>query len=328
MNRRSLLTGLAVLAMAAGVGSASASAADIEIRYGLWAKEGEAQYIGAMKFKEIVEAESNGRIAVSVYPGNQLGTPREMMAQLALDTTQICASGDPGIKEIEYLALPYLMKGLNNYVEVINSPIGDEWNKKLSAQKQIRLFGFLPRNPREISANKVINSMADLEGLKLRAPQRDYYVESLAALGAKPTPMAFKEVYTALQTGVVDGQENPVETIYAQKFYEVQKGVAMVDYIAKPAYVMIGETFWNGLSDADKALLNKAQAASQKVVEDLMPKQAKEFVAKMEAAGVTFTYPDKKPFIEATQKVRDKLGTKIWGEDLYKKIVAIGQKDL
>lgn len=326
MNRRNLLVGLAVLAMAAGIGSASA--ADIEIRYGLWAKEGEAQYIGAMKFKEIVEKESKGRIAVTVYPGNELGTPREMMAQLALDTTQICASGDPGIKEIEYLALPYLMKGLDNYVAIINSPIGEEWNKKLSAQKQIRLFGFLPRNPREISANKVINSMADLKGLKLRAPQRDYYVESLAALGAKPTPMAFKEVYTALQTGVVDGQENPVETIYAQKFYEVQKGVAMIDYIDKPAYVMIGEAFWNRLSDADKALLNKAQIASQKVVEELMPEQAKEFIAKMEKAGVTFTYPDKKPFIEATQKVRDKLGTKMWGEELYKKIVAIGQKDM
>ena len=326
MKRRSLLTGLAAVALAAGIGSAGA--ADIEIRYGLWAKEGEAQYIGAVKFKEIVEAESNGRMSVTVYPGNQLGTPREMMAQLALDTTQICASGDPGIKEIEYLALPYLMKGLDNYVEIINSSIGEEWNKKLSKQKQIRMFGFLPRNPRQISANKVINSMADLEGLKLRAPERDYYVESLAALGAKPTPMAFKEVYTALQTGVVDGQENPIETIYAQKFYEVQKGIAMIDYIDKPAYVVIGEAFWNRLSDADKALLNKAQAASQKVVEDLMPDQSKEFIRKIEAAGVTITYPDKKPFIEATQKVRDNLGTKIWGEELYKKIAEIGQKDL
>jgi len=326
MNRRTLLAGLAILAMGAGIGSAKA--ADIEIRYGLWAKEGEAQYIGAVKFKEIVEKESNGRISVTIYPGNQLGTPREMMAQLALDTTQIEASGDPGIKEIEYLALPYLMKGIKNYQEVINSPIGEEWNKKLSEQKQLRLFGFLPRSPRQISANKVINSMADLEGLKLRAPQRDYYVESLTALGAKPTPMAFKEVYTALQTGVVDGQENPIETIYASKFYEVQKGIAMVDYIDKPAYVMIGEIFWNSLSDADKALLNKAQAESQKAVAELVPEQQKEFIAKMEKEGVTITYPDKTPFVEATQKVRDHLGTKMWGEELYKKIVEIGQKDL
>ncbi len=321
MKPRILIAGLAVFAM----GITAAQAADIDVRYGLWAKEGEAQHTGVVKFKEMVEAESKGRIAVTIYPGNQLGTPREMMTQLALDSTQIVASGDPGIKEIEYLALPYLMKGINNYAAVISSPIGDEWNKKLIAQKQIRLLGFLPRSPRQISANKVINSMADLEGLKLRAPQRDYYVESLAALGAKPTPMAFKEVYTALQTGVVDGQENPIETIYAQKFFEVQKSVAMVDYIDKPAYVMIGEAFWNRLSDADKALINKAQAASQKVVEELMPGQKVQYIEKMKASGVTITYPDKKPFIEATQKVRDKLGTKMWGADLYKKIVEIGK---
>lgn len=192
------------------------------------------------------------------------GTPREMLAQLALDTTQIMASGDPGIKEIEYLALPYLMRGIANY----------------------------------------------------------------AALGAKPTPIAFKEVYTALPTGVVDGQENPIETIHAQKFYEVQKAIAMVDYIDKPAYVMVGDVFWQGLSEADRALFKKAQAASRALVEGMLPTQQKEFLEKMQASGVTITYPDKAEFVAATQKVRDKLGIDRWGEETYKKIVEIGQKQI
>jgi len=318
---------LCVAASVAAVAISGAAQA-VEVRYGLWAKEGEAQHIGALKFKEVLEAESNGKFAVIVYPGNQLGTPREMLAQLALNTTQVMASGDPGIKEIEYLALPYLMKGIANYAAVINSPIGEEWNAKLVDQRKVQLLGFLPRSPRQISTNKVINSMADLEGLKLRAPQRDYYVESLSALGAKPTPMAFKEVYTALQTGVVDGQENPIETIYAQKFYEVQEAIAMVDYIDKPAYVMISDSFWSSLSDEDKALFKKAQAASRTVVEEMLPGQQKEFLAKMEASGVTVTYPDKAEFMAATQSVRDKLGVGIWGEDTYRKVVEIGQKDL
>ena len=307
---------------------ASTPAAAVDVRYGLWAKEGEAQHLGAVKFKEILEADSKGRFKVSIYPGNQLGTPREMHTQLALDTTQIMASGDPGIKEIEYLALPYLMKGIGNYAAVINSPIGSEWNKKLVKTRKMRLLGFLPRSPRQISTNKVINKMADLNGLKLRAPQRDYYVESLTALGAKPTPMAFKEVYTALQTGVVDGQENPVETIYAQKFYEVQKAIAMVDYIDKPAYVMIGEPFWSKLSDADKAMFRKAQAASRKLVQELLPEQQKKFLADMKKRGVTITYPDKAEFIKATQPVRDKLGVNRWGKDMYEKIVEIGKKSM
>ncbi|MBD3308774.1 DctP family TRAP transporter solute-binding subunit [candidate division KSB3 bacterium] len=318
---------LAVLLGSLGMGS-DLRAETIELRYGLWAKEGEAQHLGALKFKEVLEAESDGKFSVTVYPGNQLGTPREMLAQLALGTTQICASGDPGIKEIEYLALPYLMKGIGNYTAVINSEIGEEWNKILVDKRKVRLLGFLPRSPRQISANTVINTMADLEGLKLRAPERDYYVKSIAALGAKPTPMAFKEVYTALQTGIVDGQENPIETIYAQKFYEVQDCVAMVDYIDKPAYVMIGESFWQERTPEERELIKKAQAASRTMVEEILPEQQEEFMQKMEEAGIVFTYPDKAEFIEATQPVRDELGTEVWGEETYKKIVEIGQQDL
>ncbi len=325
--KRRIFLGTAA-ALAATVFAGSAIGAEIEVRYGHWAKEGEAQYIAVEKFKEVLEADSGGRFEVTIFPGNQLGTPREMLAQLALGDTQIVASGDPGIKEIEYLALPYLMKGIANYAAVMGSDIGDAWNQKLINDRQVRFLGFMPRSPRQISTNKPVNSMADLADLKLRAPERDYYVESLTALGAKPTPMAFKEVYTALQTGVVDGQENPIETIFASKFYEVQKAVAMVDYIDKPAYVMVADKFWNDLSAEDQALVAKAHEASRNVAAEMLPGQQKEFIAEMEAAGVTITYPDKAEFIEATQPVRDKLGAGVWGEETYQKIVEIGQQDL
>jgi tripartite ATP-independent transporter DctP family solute receptor len=325
MNRRTLLA--TVLLPVAAVGLARAADAD-EVRYGLWAEKGEAQYDGALKFKEVVEELSDGRYEVKIFPGNQLGEPREMLAQLALNDTQVMASGDPGIKEIEYLALPYLMNGIANYSAIIDSDIGEAWNEKLVSERQVRMLGFLPRSPRQISTNKPINTMADLAGLKLRSPERDYYVESLTALGAKPTPMAFSEVYSALQTGVVDGQENPIETIYASKFYEVQEAVAMVDYIDKPAYVMIGEPFWSSLSEEDRAIFQQAQTESRKVVEEILPSQQEEMIAKMKEAGITFTYPDKAEFIEATQPVRDKLGTEVWGEELYKRIVEIGQQDM
>ena len=320
LTRNVAALGLSALLLGAGAAEAA------EIRYGLWAKQGEAQYEGALEFKRIVEAGSDH--TVTIYPGNQLGTPREMIAQLALGTTQIMASGDPGIKEIEYLALPYLMKSMANYEAVMGSEIGADWNDKLIDDRRIRLLGFMPRSPRQISADVVIDSMADLEGLKLRAPERDYYVQSLAALGANPTPMAFKEVYTALQTGVVDGQENPIETIYAQKFYEVQDGVAMVDYIVKPAYVMVSEPFWQDLSEDDQAVLREANEASTAKVLDLLPAQEEAIIAEMEAAGVTVTYPDKEEFIEATQSVRDNLGTEVWGEETYRTIVELGQEDL
>ncbi|WP_430475026.1 TRAP transporter substrate-binding protein [Thalassospira lucentensis] len=313
-------SGLSLLALSQANGAT-------EIRYGLWANQGEAQYEGAMEFKRVMEEESDGRFEVTVYGGDQLGTPRELFTQMALGVTQMNASGDPGIKEIEYLAIPYLMKGIKNYGAVLDTDFGQEWNEKLVDEREIRLLGFMPRNPRQISADIEINSIDDLQGLKLRSPERDYYVKSLSALGANPTPMAFAEVYTGLQAGVVDGQENPIETIYAAKFYEVQKSIALVDYIKKPAYVMVSNTFWESLSPEDQALLKKANDASNAVIGKMLPEQTDRMIAEMKAAGITFTKPDTKPFIEATQSVRDELGSKMWGEDTYKKISEIGQKD-
>lgn len=303
---------------------ASVSARADEIRYATWAQPGEAPYAGAEKFKEVVEANSDH--TVTIFPGDQLGKPKEVYSQMALGSTQILASGDPGLKEIEYLALPYLMKDMASYRAVLETDFGQDWNRRLVDERKVRILGFMPRSPRQISANRVINGLADIKGLKLRTPERDYYVRSLSALGASPTPMAFAEVYTALQTGVVDGQENPVETIYAQKFYEVQKGVAIIDYIVKPAYVTISERFWQSLSDRDKAVMQRANEESTRVVAALLPQQQADILSQMEAAGVTVTRPDKAPFIKATAAVRDELGRKIWGEEIYRKIVRIGQE--
>jgi len=299
-----------------------------EVRYSLWAKEGEAQHTAALEFKRVLEAESDGKFTVTIYPGNQLGTPKEMLAQLALNTTQIEASGDPGLEEIENLALPFLMKDMSNYLAVLDSDVGREWNDRLIDRNKVRLIGILPRSPRQISANRTINSMADLAGLKVRVPARDYYVESFIAFGAKPTPMAFKEVYTGLQTGIVDGQENPIETIWAMKFFEVQESIAMVDYIKKPAWVKVSEAFWQGLTEEEQGWIITAQRASEDMVDELLADQQEALVEKLQQSGIEITYPDREEFRAATQSVRDSIGTETWGEDLYREIVRIGQSNM
>ena len=326
-KKRLFITSICAASMlAVGLGATQADAT--KVRYSLWAKPGEAQHTAALKFAEVLEKESAGKFKTTVFGGNQLGTPKEMLEQLAMNTTQIEASGDPGLQEIENLALPFLMKDMANYVAVLESDVGKEWNQRLIDEARVRLLGILPRSPRQISANRVINSLADMKDLKIRVPERDYYVKSFVAFGAKPTPMAFSEVYTSLQTGVVDGQENPIETIWAMKFYEVQKSVAIVDYINKPSWVKISERFWSGLSDTERGWFLNAQRESEKVVAELLEAQQKELIEKMKAAGLTITYPDKAEWQTATQGVRDELGKKTWGEELYKKIVEIGKKDV
>lgn len=301
--------------------------AETVVRYSTWAKEGQAQLVGAEAFKETIELLSNSKFKVEIYPGFQLGSPREVHTQLALNTTQIMASGDPGMKEVEYLALPFLMKNLARYEKVIATDFGQEWMERLVKERQMRFLDIIPRSPRQISSNHAINSVADVEGFELRTPTRDYYVESFKALGATPTPLPFKELYTALQSGLVTGQENPLETIYGSKFYEVQSHIAMVNYIHKPGYVMISEIFWQGLSDTEKQWFKQAAKDQRDATNEVIDNNTNALIQAMKKEGVTFTYPDKAEFKKALWGVTERLGKDRWGDEIYEKIVAIGQAD-
>ncbi|MCT4564492.1 MAG: TRAP transporter substrate-binding protein [Maledivibacter sp.] len=297
-----------------------------EISYSTWASEGEAAYEGMKKFKEIVEEESNNRITVNLFPSSQLGSTEEQHEQLAMNTIQMMSSGNPGIKELEYLALPYLMGSMDGWMEVLSSDIGEKFNKILLEKQGVVNIGFLPRNPRIVSCNKAIHTPEDFKGVKLRTPERDYYVETFKALGANPTPLAFGEVYSALQTGVVDGQENPIETIYSAGFHEIQDYIIITNHIRKPAFVSANNEFILGLSEKDRELVMRACDEGRKYAEELAAEQVVEFRKKIEEAGVKIIEPEIEPFVQATEKVREKLGMEVWGKETYNRIKEIGQK--
>lgn len=306
--------------------SMTVGAADIEISYSTWASPGEAAYEGMVRFKEIVEEKTNDEIAVNLFPANQLGKTEEQLEQLTFNSIQMMSSGNPGIKELEYLGLPYLMSSIDQWVEVLNSDVGQRWNERLLQEKRIINISFLPRSPRIVSVNKAIYKPEDFEGLKLRVPERDYYVETFKAFGANPTPMDFGEVYSALQTGVVDGQENPIETIYAAGFHEIQDYLIITNHINKPAFVSINADFFNGLSEENQKIVVDAAEEGRLYARELMLKQMDELEEKMKESGMEVIRPDLEPFREATQSVRDDLGTKVWGEETYNRIKEIGSK--
>jgi TRAP-type transport system periplasmic protein len=301
---------------------------EYSISYSTWANPGEPAYLGMEKFKEIVEEKTDGNITVELFPGNQLGATAEQMEQVKLGTIEMMSSGDPGMLEIEYLSLPYLMKSNAHWMHVLESKIGKEWNDRLVSDMNVRNIGILPRGPRVISANKELKSPEDMEGLKLRSPARDYYVQTFEALGANPTPMDFGEVYSGLQTGIVDGQENPLETFYAAGFQEVQDYIINSNHMFKPAFVTINEKFFQGLPEEYQDILLEAAKESQAHAEEELAKSEKTMVEELEGAGVTFIDPDVEKFREATQSVRDSLGKEMWGEETYQQIVEMGQADL
>ncbi|SFA93983.1 tripartite ATP-independent transporter solute receptor, DctP family [Lentibacillus halodurans] len=298
------------------------------ITYSTWANEGEPAYLGMERFKEIVEEETDNNIEVELHPGNQLGSTVEQMEQVKLGTIEMMSSGDPGMDEIEYLSLPYLMDSNDHWTAVLQSDIGEEWNNQLINEQGVRNIGTLPRGPRVISSNIEVNEPEDLEGMKIRTPAVDYYVQTFEALGANPTPMDFGEVYSGLQSGVVEGQENPLETIYSAGLHEVQDYVINSNHMYKPAFVTINEEFFQSLpEDYQEILLDAAEEAQAHAQEELEANE-EEMIADMEENGVGFIEPDVEAFEKATQSVRDELGTEIWGEETYNEIVEIGQSEL
>lgn len=298
----------------------------ITIKYSTWANDGEAAYEGMEKFKELVEAGSDGVIEVILYPANQAGTTNEQVEQVSMNQLQMMSSGDPGIPELEYLCLPYLFDSLEQYSEFMATDLGQSYIQKGVADRNTLILDTLPRSPRIISSNIEINELADMNGMKIRAPEKDYYVETFKAFGANPTPMDLGECYSAMQTGVVEGQENPIETIVSYGFQNVNKYLVMSNHMVKPAFVIISNDFYNSLSDEYKTLITESCAAARDYASEYMEGAMEKDLQTCVDAGMIVCEPDLAEFAAATQSVRDTLGTKVWGEDGYAIIKEIGAK--
>ena len=313
----SLLSACGNGASGSGDNSGAAEEGSIVIKYSTWANEGEAAYEGMVRFKELVEEGSDGVIRVDLYPSNQAGSTNEQVEQVTMNQLQMMSSGDPGIVELEYLCLPYLFDSLDQYTEFMNSDLGQTYLQQAVEERNTLVLDTLPRSPRIISSNIPINSLADMQNMKIRVPERDYYVMTFEAFGANPTPMDMGEVYSAMQTGVVDGQENPIETIVSYGFQNVNDYLVMTNHMIKPAFVMINNDFFTGLSEEYQQLIVDACAEAREYAGDYMETAMENDLQTCIDAGMTVCEPDLEEFAAATQSVRDELGIQVWGEDGY-----------
>lgn len=297
-----------------------------EISFSTWANEGEPAYEGMLKFIEVVEENTNYNI--SLFPGNQLGSTAEQMEQVMMGSIEIMSSGDPGFKEIEMLSLPYLMDSNEHWKHVLESNIGKEWEEDMKENQGLLTLGIIPRGPRVVSSNIEINSPEDLAGLKIRAPERDYYVETFKALGASPTPVDFGELYSAIDTGIVTAQENPLETIVAGGFMEIQSNISLTNHMYKPAFITVNNEFFESLSPEDQDVFYEAALEAEETTNNLLEEEESATLQSLEDDGIVISEPDLEKFEEQTQSVRDELGIDTWGEEDYKEIVKMGKEEL
>jgi C4-dicarboxylate-binding protein DctP len=246
---------------------------------------------GALKFKELAEAGTQGRVKVEVYPNSQLFKDGEEMQMLQLGNVQMLAPsvskfGPLGVREYEVFDLPYIFDGYEDLHAVTGGKVGQLLFQKLETKGIVGL-AYWDNGFKVMSANKPLRNPADFRGLKMRIQSSKVLDAQMRALGATPQVMAFSEVYQALQTGVVDGTENPPSNLYTQKMNEVQKYVTMSNHGVVEYAVIVNKKFWDGLPADVRGALQKAMQGATSYANAIAKVENDEALAKVRASGKT-----------------------------------------
>ena len=242
-------------------------------------------------FKKLAEERTKGRVKVEVYPNSTLFKDGEEMEALQLGSVQMLAPslakfGPLGVREFEVFDLPYIFDDYDELHKVTSGPVGQSLFKKLESKGIIGL-AYWDNGFKDMSANKPLKVPADYKGIKMRIQSSKVLGDEMKALGAIPQVMAFSEVYQALQTGVVDGTENPPSNFYTQKMHEVQKYLALTNHGYLGYAVIVNKKFWDGLPPDIRTTLEGAMKDTTKFANDIAKKENDDALAAVKASGKT-----------------------------------------
>jgi tripartite ATP-independent transporter DctP family solute receptor len=281
---------------------------------------------GAQKFKELVEKNSNGRIEVQTFPSSQLGSEFGMIDSQQMGSQEMQIAGDGPINAFEpkfgALTMPFAFRDIQHMHNVFNGPIGEELSKAFIQDKNIRLLGVWTRGPRYLSANKEIKTPEDLQGYKMRVPSQNIYIETWKQLGANPVSLDLSELYTALQQGLVGGQENPLDLINTSGFAQVQKYVMDTKHVYGPYLITMSESFYSGLPDDLKKVVNDAVKEAGTYERQIVESSEDQNKAELEKKGVQFIHVDRQAFLDKMKGLPERLEKDLkWTPGLYQKII-------
>ncbi len=318
---------LAGLILAAAI--ASPALAQTELKFGHVGEPGSLFEASANKFAEIANERLGDKAKVVVYGSSQLGGDDELLQKLKLGTVDfalpstVMSSVVPAFGMFE---MPYLVKDRDHMKKIEGDVV---WPALAPAaeEKGYKILGIWENGFRHITNSKhPINTPEDLKGIKLRVPKGVWRVKMFQIYGANPTPMAFSEVFVALQTGVIDGQENPLAQIASAKFQEVQKFLSMTGHVYTPAYVVVGSNKFGRLDEETQKILEEAAKETQAFVYEKAAELDRDLVKVITDAGVAMNEVDKDAFIKASKPVYDAFATEVpEGKALVDKALALGQ---
>lgn len=309
VTKRRFLSIAAVLVFLLVFGGISAEAA-VQLKLGHSVSDQHPYHLGAQRFKEIVEKETNGAIEIALFPNNQLGTgERDLLEGLQLGTVDfyVGSTGPMGGFEKKFMLFdfPFLFKSKEQAYSVLDGEIG-QYVMGLLDKIGIKGLAWYENGFRHFTNSKrPVNTPEDVKGLKLRTMENKIHMALWRAMGADPTPMAWGEVFTALQQGTVDGQENPIPIIYVQKINEVQKHLAITGHVFSPAMIAVAKAKFDALPKEHQDIIMKAAKESALYQREQITKMENEQVQKLKDLGMLVTTPDVAAFRKATKSVYD-----------------------
>ncbi len=322
-NFRAALLGTAAIALSA----LAANAAETVLRSSDTHPDGYPTVEAVKYMGKLVEERTEGRYGIDVAFGAQLGEEKDTIEQTrfgVIDLNRVSLGPFNGlVKETDVISLPYIFKSIEQMQHVMDGPIGDEIAAAFEPYDLVAL-AFYDAGARSFYNSKhPINSVEDLKGMKFRVIQSDVFVDMTNALGANATPMPYGEVYSALQTGVIDGAENNWPSYESSHHYEVAKYYTLDQHLIVPEVLVMSKMSWDKLTPEDQAIFKQAAKDSVPYMRDLWTKAEKTSEETVRAAGVeVVTDIDKQPFIDAMKPVYDKYLTDPKLKDLATRIQA------
>ena len=283
------------------LGSQSLLAADFTLKFGHLANEENIWNQAALKFKELVEANSDGRIQVQVFPNEQLGSEMDVINSIQLGTADMTITGESlqnWAPKAAMMAVPYLFRDADHLRKTVESDIGSEIEEQITERAGLVPLAWFERGPRELTSNRPVKTPDDLDGLRLRVPNVPLFVDTWEAMGARPTPMAFSEVFTSLQQNTIEAQENPLSLIESASFNEVQQYVNMTDHVRSWIYVVIGKDKLAAMPEDLQQVVRDAASEMQSYEEQLFSEDQQRLEASLKEKGMEFVEVDQAAFAE------------------------------
>ena len=298
---------------------------ELTLKAGFSTGASDPRVVATEHFKQEVEAATEGRIKIEIHTDGELGSDSELISGVVNGTVDITASSagnfatyDPNVG---ISAFPFLFDDFEEAWAFVDGATETEAEKGLESYN-IEVLSHYDNGFRCVTTSEAagpVNSVADMNGLKIRTPENQIVMTTMQLLGANPKVLGFAELYEALKKGDFDAQENPIPVIYNNKLYEVQKNLAITNHSYDAMLFVIRDDVWKDLSEEDQKIIKDAAKKAEQEDRQMIKQQTEDYISKLEEAGMNVTYPDLNEFKEATASAVDSFGN-TYDKELLKKL--------